>query len=560
MKLPSPQDLKALRALLVTERPAWLVDNPTLERLRSTLTHAERALAELGEKRLVLGLLGGTGVGKSTLTNALAHEEISRAGDRRPTTDRIVCYRHRDFPVPEWLDEDDLAPTPPGHELPALRGVILLDLPDIDSRKRGHRDRVHRILPRLDLLLVVASVDKYADRALYEELNALPQAPKNWVFILNAIDKLSPRDRPAVVADFREKLHEHAGITNASVISLSAKQALEGDESGLAPLTAFLEELGEDAKRREVLLANAESYLVQLATQLEEAFPAAEIARWRRAFQPLEAPLDAVARSQVSAFEDDLQDAIGPWLSDRALRASSFPIGWIHFLLRRYWPGRKGGRVADPFRQASDPGHPYAEDLLLRPIRLAQHRARELAREQAERFQLSIPSTVPSEAHATGSALAEWTDHLRELAPKLGWRFRQHAIPTLLLVGTLAWVVAPVFAGQSETWLRDSWSAMWSLIARLDPISWAAVAVALGLYYLLLYPYFLHRLELRVDQEARDGAKRYVNHWKGEHATHWRTPLAAELDGWDRWWDQLGRLRKRLPAPEGSPQLTGRRA
>ena len=33
---------------------------------------------------LTMGLIGGTGVGKSTLMNALAGKEIAAAGDRRP--------------------------------------------------------------------------------------------------------------------------------------------------------------------------------------------------------------------------------------------------------------------------------------------------------------------------------------------------------------------------------------------------------------------------------------------------------------------------------------------
>lgn len=552
-KLPSPKDLGRLREALTPENAGFLVASERLISARGTLDRAERAIEEMNEKRLVIGLLGGTGVGKSSLTNALAEREISRAGDRRPTTDRAVCYRHQDFSVPDWLEEDDLAPSPDGHDLPALRGVILIDLPDIDSRARRHRDRVHRILPRLDLLLVVASVDKYADRALYDEINALPQAPKNWVFLLNAIDKLAPSDRTAVAEDFAQKLHKYAGVSDPTVLTLSAKEALAGGDrrasSGIDAVHNLLESLGEDAKRRAVLLANAEGYLKQLSTDVERTFPADELAEWRQELEPLITPLTSATRAHAGAFQDDLQDAIGPWLSDRALRASSFPVGWIHFLLRRYWPGRRGGRVADPFRGASDPGAPYAEDLLLRPLRLAQHEAQALARQQGERFRLSIPAKLPTESHASGTALGEWTQHLRDLAPKLGWRFRQHAIPFVLLLITLAWVVAPIFSAGSDAWLKESWQAMWGLIARLDPVTWASVLIALGLYYLLLYPYFLHRLELRVDQEAQEGVERYLDHWQSEHRAAWQEPLAQQVSEWDAWFKQLQAARKTLPPP-----------
>ena len=47
---------------------------------------------------LYIGILGGTGVGKSTLINALARKEISERSDKRPFTDRAVIYRHKDTP------------------------------------------------------------------------------------------------------------------------------------------------------------------------------------------------------------------------------------------------------------------------------------------------------------------------------------------------------------------------------------------------------------------------------------------------------------------------------
>ena len=47
---------------------------------------------------LYVGIMGGTGVGKSTLIDALARKEISRISEKRPFTDRAVVYRHRDTP------------------------------------------------------------------------------------------------------------------------------------------------------------------------------------------------------------------------------------------------------------------------------------------------------------------------------------------------------------------------------------------------------------------------------------------------------------------------------
>jgi predicted GTPase len=56
----------------------------------------------------VVALVGGTGVGKSSLLNALAGEEITAASPRRPTTDHAVAWipsqwRTELVPVLRWL-------------------------------------------------------------------------------------------------------------------------------------------------------------------------------------------------------------------------------------------------------------------------------------------------------------------------------------------------------------------------------------------------------------------------------------------------------------------------
>src|SRR6266852_1738799 len=89
---------------LERSRRAWL-DGPHRFPL-STLTHANleglatdlRRQAEaldVDRPLLVIVLMGGTGVGKSTLLNALAGGAIAQASFARPTTrDPVVYYHH----------------------------------------------------------------------------------------------------------------------------------------------------------------------------------------------------------------------------------------------------------------------------------------------------------------------------------------------------------------------------------------------------------------------------------------------------------------------------------
>ena len=108
-RLPTVADLDTLRASLDRGVQSIVRSRPELDSVNESIASARRRIDELEQKRLTVGLLGGTGVGKSTLLNAIAGRTISRSGDRRPTTDRIVCYRHRDFAVPTWLSDDDVS-------------------------------------------------------------------------------------------------------------------------------------------------------------------------------------------------------------------------------------------------------------------------------------------------------------------------------------------------------------------------------------------------------------------------------------------------------------------
>ena len=153
----------------------------------------------------VLALVGGTGVGKSSLLNALAGSSVSDASARRPTTARAA----RVGPPRE--------PRRPGRPARLARrrrsmrsatttgtrsgDVAILDLPDLDSIEQEHRERVEAVLPRVDAVVWVTDPEKYHDAILHDDFLAtwLPRLDRQ-VVVLNKTDRLSADDADRIRA------------------------------------------------------------------------------------------------------------------------------------------------------------------------------------------------------------------------------------------------------------------------------------------------------------------------------------------------------------------------
>ena len=182
------QKLDQFRVLLGGD--ALLSLTPEQQRtLREEADALSLKLRSMQESFLTIGLLGGTGVGKSTVMNALAGSEIASASHRRPHTDRVLIYTHEDAgPLGSPLPEKDLPHVLVGHRSEAIRQVLLCDLPDFDSLLGEHRERVLRFLEHLDLLVWVTSPEKYGDGRFYEFLAQVPKAKPNFLFVLNKTD------------------------------------------------------------------------------------------------------------------------------------------------------------------------------------------------------------------------------------------------------------------------------------------------------------------------------------------------------------------------------------
>ena len=200
-------------------------------RLAAAHTVVERAGQRLALSRghSVVALAGSTGSGKSSLFNALARMDLSPVGVRRPTTgDTYACVwgaadaaalldwlgvlpRHR------FVRESELD----GQAESALRGLVLLDLPDVDSIDAAHRAEVDRILRLVDLVVWVVDPQKYADKLIHSYLRQYQRHRDVTVVVLNQADRLSPSEVGQCLADLR-RLLDNDGLTGVPALAVSA--------------------------------------------------------------------------------------------------------------------------------------------------------------------------------------------------------------------------------------------------------------------------------------------------------------------------------------------------
>ena len=177
---------------------------------------AESVRAESAERlrfpadTYLLALVGGTGVGKSSLLNALAGMPVSEASARRPTTSVPVAWvpraaRDDVAALLDWLEvaAEDVR----DHDEASLGSVAILDLPDLDSIERTHRERVEAVLPRADAVVWVTDPEKYHDAVLHDEFLGrwVPRLDRQAV-VLNKVDRLAADDAERIRRDLDRDL------------------------------------------------------------------------------------------------------------------------------------------------------------------------------------------------------------------------------------------------------------------------------------------------------------------------------------------------------------------
>ncbi len=181
---------------------------------------------KFGTHHSVVAMLGATGSGKSSMTNAILGSDVATTGVRRPTTSStLACtWGSTDSSrLLDWLEIKNRHTVTDGST--ELDGLVLLDVPDHDSVQVEHRLEMERIAEHADLLLFVTDPEKYADAALHHYLSLLSRHGAVTAVILNKADTLTNDELQACRTDLARLLLAD-GVGNATILTASATTGL----------------------------------------------------------------------------------------------------------------------------------------------------------------------------------------------------------------------------------------------------------------------------------------------------------------------------------------------
>ena len=284
--------------------PKLEADRASLELLLAQVKAKQASL----ETPLRILLLGGTGVGKSSLMNALAQDEIAQVAATRPTTRQLTAYFHKETGSSSLGGLEARAKLV-AHERATLKDKIVVDAPDFDSTVHENKVLLEQALESTDLALVVATPDKYMAHELFSLLEKYRDGVA-FVFVLNKCDR---GEFAEIKADLQREV-ERRRFRDPRVFAVSARAARHGEAAGDWPeLLALLERELDRVRIREIkaskLQDRVRALLERVRAQVPQDAPR-RLEQWRLAW-----------RSTISDLTADLgEQFFGALRSDFELR------------------------------------------------------------------------------------------------------------------------------------------------------------------------------------------------------------------------------------------------
>ncbi len=205
---------------------------------------------------LIVAFMGGTGVGKSSLINRLAGQNIAKTGIERPTSREVTLYHHQSVSIqhlPEGFPLEKINTS--RHQDDSRKNIIWIDMPDFDSVELTNKQLVLEWLPHIDVLIYVVSPERYRDNKAWQLL--LAEGVKHaWLFVLNQWD----RGQPAQYDDFTHQLSK-AGFVDPLVFRTICCEQMADEFS---EFVGYLESLATEHTVKELEQRGMEVRIQQL--------------------------------------------------------------------------------------------------------------------------------------------------------------------------------------------------------------------------------------------------------------------------------------------------------
>ncbi|MDR1710917.1 MAG: 50S ribosome-binding GTPase [Propionibacteriaceae bacterium] len=420
---------RRLRALgQCVELAEGRVDITTLEHVKDVIRRAGDRAAISGEKTVV-ALAGPTGVGKSTLFNALSGTDFAEVGVRRPTTSNARAVAWGSALPAELLDWLEISDRHLVTEVPeGFAELVLVDLPDYDSVESEHRTVVDHLVKVVDALIWVVDPEKYADAALHDGyLRPLRDCADVMMVAFNKADALDAADLNRCVRDMRHLLDD-AGLKATRIVTTAAEFG-----TGIDPLREVISRTVSAKVAMATRLAQEVSVAAyNLEIELGKSVPVLN----RRAVTNL---IDGLAES---AGVPELADGIGADYLARGRAVTGWP-----FTARRY---RKSDDPLRRYRKANAelPAGKVSFDSAVRGAKL-ESSLREFSDSVAGDLPAVWKQAVWEAAHSNSGAVK---DQLRDIAaaslppekPPAWWQlFRIFQwLAVLAVIGGVLWLVS----------------------------------------------------------------------------------------------------------------------
>src|SRR4051812_11180368 len=222
-------------------------------------------------------LLGGTGTGKSTITNRLLESNISAASFRRTFTSGPVAVALNKDAVPDnWLGLDHRfieAPDLPArgqagtlaiviHPTDLTNAITLIDTPDLDGDQPAHHAEADRAFRWAQAIVFLVTPEKYQMTELLPYYRLAQRYALPSLFVMNKLEE------SAVLDDFRQQLasrgHDDAKIFAVPRDDAAYEPTPDANLSSLRKAAGGLNESfrHQDKHQRQSAIANRSSDLL----------------------------------------------------------------------------------------------------------------------------------------------------------------------------------------------------------------------------------------------------------------------------------------------------------